>query len=286
MLKAKVIWKATLMIARSLVILFTCAHTARGEADKIGIWYDNNGHWSRCAQVQPYQQIEAYLMIQDASALSGVSGWECTIEYTSGINVVNWDMLGGFNLYSPPQFEVGLGEASCLPYEAMRTLMIMSMYVTDYEPKRFYVHAGPRSSMGNGMAVYAAGNDASDLRALQWIGGSEGEPVAAINDSTCVWPTAVREDGEVVSIACFPNPANPVVSICYSLTVDAEVALTIYDCRGRRVYRREYGMRGRGRNEERWDGRDSNGRLVASGAYDVVLEAGRIRMKSAVVLIR
>lgn len=277
---------ASMMILTCHVVAMMWPSPAVSSYDKIGIWFDAGGQWSRCAQLLPYQQAEAYLIIQDASARSGVSGWECTIAMTSNIVVTQWDIMNGFNLFVPPQFEVGLGEYNCLPQEAMRTLMRMSVYIADDQPGRFLVHAGPRDSMGTGMPVYAAGDDASDLRSLQWISGSENEPVAAINDSTCVWPTAVHGDEEVVSMACFPNPANPVVSICYSLIKDAEVVLAIYDCRGRRVFRRESGIRAQGRNVEQWDGRDNDGRPVASGAYDVVLEAGRMRMKSAVVLIR
>lgn len=284
--RAMVNSRAGLLCAGTIVMVIGSVSIATAVSDKIGIWFNDDGQWSRCAQLQPYQVGHACLVIQDASAYSGVSGWECTIECTSNIVVSNWDVLGGFNLYMPPQFEVGLGEASHLPYEVMRVLMRMSVYVTDDQPAKFFVHVGPRDSMGNGMAVYAAGDDASDLRALQWIGGSEDEPVAAINDSTCVWPTAVHGDEEVVSMACIPNPANPVVSICYGLTQDAEVVLAIYDCRGRRVFRRESGIKTQGRNVEQWDGRDNDGRPVASGAYDVVLEAGEARMKSSVVLIR
>lgn len=54
----------------------------------------------------------------------------------------------------------------------------------------------------------------------------------------------------------------------------AQVRLTIYNVVGQQVRELVAGMQEAGRYEVQWDGRDSNGQLVASGFYLYRLQAG------------
>ncbi len=80
-------------------------------------------------------------------------------------------------------------------------------------------------------------------------------------------------EGRAELAAAYPNPFNPKTTLSFHLPEDCRVSLSIHDLAGRRVIdllRDE--MREGGEHRESWDGRDSRGRLQASGAYIVQLE--------------
>jgi hypothetical protein len=72
----------------------------------------------------------------------------------------------------------------------------------------------------------------------------------------------------------FPNPFNPTTRIAFGLSASVRVSLRIYDAAGRLVRALVNEERRAGRYEESWDGRDSNGRAIASGIYFYRLSAG------------
>lgn len=69
-----------------------------------------------------------------------------------------------------------------------------------------------------------------------------------------------------------PNPFNPRTSIPYVLTVPTRVVIGVYDVAGARVARLDQGLRAPGEHAATWDGRDVQGRAVASGVYFYRLE--------------
>jgi hypothetical protein len=64
-----------------------------------------------------------------------------------------------------------------------------------------------------------------------------------------------------------PNPFNPTTSISFSLSVESEVELSIYDVAGRLVTTLAEGEFPAGSSAVSWDGRDGGGRDVGSGVY-------------------
>jgi len=74
-----------------------------------------------------------------------------------------------------------------------------------------------------------------------------------------------------------PNPFNPSTTIAYALPADGPVRLSVYDVSGRLVRVLVNGEIEAGRHAVVWRGRNSDGRLVASGTYFSRLEAaGRV----------
>ncbi len=78
----------------------------------------------------------------------------------------------------------------------------------------------------------------------------------------------------------YPNPCNPETWIPYQLKTPVEVAITIYNTKGRAVRTLEVGHQPAGvyRSRERagyWDGRNQQGETVANGVYFCTLKAGR-----------
>jgi hypothetical protein len=64
-----------------------------------------------------------------------------------------------------------------------------------------------------------------------------------------------------------PNPFNPLTTIKYQLSQSAAVTLTVFDLQGQEVRRLVNGSKSAGYYSVSWDGRDSTGKLVATGMY-------------------
>ena len=84
----------------------------------------------------------------------------------------------------------------------------------------------------------------------------------------------------------YPNPFNPTTRITFGLGAPGNVSLRIYDAAGRLVRVLAEGARAAGNYAELWDGRDSNGRAVASGIYFYRLTAGAFTETRKMALLR
>ena len=73
----------------------------------------------------------------------------------------------------------------------------------------------------------------------------------------------------------YPNPFNPLTNITYFLPADAEVKLIIYNLKGEKVKELVNGFQTRGDKKIVWDGKDSQGKEVASGIYFCKLQANQ-----------
>jgi hypothetical protein len=71
----------------------------------------------------------------------------------------------------------------------------------------------------------------------------------------------------------FPNPFNPSTTIPFTLAGESDVILNIYGVSGRLVRTLLQERYPAGKQLARWDGRDNNGNMVASGFYFARLEA-------------
>lgn len=84
----------------------------------------------------------------------------------------------------------------------------------------------------------------------------------------------------------YPNPFNPVTTIAFSLAGTARVRIASYDAAGRRVRVLLDERRDAGRYRVSWDGRDDDGRELASGIYFLRYDAGGHRFTKKAVLLR
>jgi hypothetical protein len=87
-------------------------------------------------------------------------------------------------------------------------------------------------------------------------------------------------------LAPYPNPFNPNVTIAYTLKEAAEVAVTVFDLRGRKVRELRPGLQIAGTFSEIWHGKDDAGRKQASGVYFIRLQAGSIEQTHRVMLLK
>ena len=83
-----------------------------------------------------------------------------------------------------------------------------------------------------------------------------------------------------------PNPFNPRVAIPVQLAAPATVHLRIYDLSGRLVRTLWNGSRSTGTHVFHWDGRNSAGQPVASGAYSALLNVDSESQSRGMILMK
>jgi hypothetical protein len=102
--------------------------------------------------------------------------------------------------------------------------------------------------------------------------------VANDDDLLIPTPTALLQN--------YPNPFNPSTTIKYSLAEDTFVRLEIFNLKGQRVGSLVDGSRAKGTHTAVWDGRDDNGRSVASGVYFYRLTTAKHRIERRMLLLK
>jgi hypothetical protein len=83
-----------------------------------------------------------------------------------------------------------------------------------------------------------------------------------------------------------PNPFNPSSTISYYLPEDVAVSLDVYDLSGRKVVNLISKIDKKGSHSVAWNGRDAQGKLVASGIYFYRLQAAKQAISRKMVLLR
>jgi hypothetical protein len=84
----------------------------------------------------------------------------------------------------------------------------------------------------------------------------------------------------------YPNPFNPITKIEYDLAEESKVLLEIYNVNGQRVRTLVAMTQPSGKYSVAWDGKDVNGRSVASGVYFCMIKANKYRSTNKMVLLR
>lgn len=83
-----------------------------------------------------------------------------------------------------------------------------------------------------------------------------------------------------------PNPMRGATAISYTLVRPTIVDLRVYDLSGREIARLENGMRADGRHTVRWEGVDSEGRVVPPGVYRYRLKTASTDESRTLVVVR
>lgn len=81
----------------------------------------------------------------------------------------------------------------------------------------------------------------------------------------------------IFSLTNYPNPFNPTTTIAYSLAIESEVSLGIFNISGQLLRRFDFGPQKAGCYTVIWDGNSQQGEKVGSGIYFLELKAGEHR---------
>jgi hypothetical protein len=106
-------------------------------------------------------------------------------------------------------------------------------------------------------------------------------------DAASIVPAETRTMRGLVLHQNQPNPFNPMTMFHYDLEAPGDVRIRVFDVAGRivRVVQNPT-YTAAGRHTARWDGRDNDGREVASGVYFYRIEAGASTATRPMVLVR
>jgi hypothetical protein len=121
---------------------------------------------------------------------------------------------------------------------------------------------------------------ADDLRPVRGYGRVAGmeDPFVRMMLATPASQTALGQ--------AYPNPFNPSTTIPFQLTTSGDVALRIYDARGKLVRTLKNESMPAGSHHVIWNGRDNSGRQTATGVYFVRMTAGNHEMTRKIVMIK
>ena len=84
----------------------------------------------------------------------------------------------------------------------------------------------------------------------------------------------------------YPNPSKGALRIAYALPRESQVRLNVYNVSGQLVRSLKNETQKPGSYQVTWDGKDQNGRMVASGVYLYRMEAGDFRKTQKLVVVR
>jgi hypothetical protein len=88
------------------------------------------------------------------------------------------------------------------------------------------------------------------------------------------------------SIQNHPNPFNPETTIEYSIKEDSNVLIEIYNIKGQKVKTLINGFREAGYHSVIWNGKDNNGKSVASGLYFYRMQTDNYQKIRKMVLLK
>lgn len=133
-----------------------------------------------------------------------------------------------------------------------------------------WVPLSPRVELAVEPILVAAGASKSAVGAL---GGQDGPS-----------PTAARYRTGLTGV--YPNPANPSIRVRFEVAHPGKVAITVYNVRGQRVRTLVDRWVPTGEHQVQWSGLDDRSQAVSSGAYFVRFEAGAVRERTRITLVR
>jgi hypothetical protein len=124
--------------------------------------------------------FDIYLILTNASAAGGVSGWECTIEYNdTNMLVLDWSPTNwSGSAFDPPNFALGL--ASPIPWEPAINLMTITAMMMTPDCSWLSIVPHPNPTIPETI-VYADGADPWNLIPMYQSTGGPSFPVASIN---------------------------------------------------------------------------------------------------------
>ena len=84
----------------------------------------------------------------------------------------------------------------------------------------------------------------------------------------------------------YPNPFNPTTHIQFKVAEQADVRLVVYDLTGRLVHTLVHDNKQPGTYHVEWNARDNLGRMLPTGIYFYVLEAGDFRATKKMLILK
>jgi len=84
----------------------------------------------------------------------------------------------------------------------------------------------------------------------------------------------------------YPNPANPISRLEFTLPYSSRVEIAVFDLQGRNIYLRQLGLLPAGDHTFQWNGEKNDGQIISSGVYLVRIQAGDFVKSRKLLMIR
>lgn len=176
---------STIMIGVS-VLLFSIPLSSMGSGviDGVGLYFDQEATVNCLPDSTNFPfSLDAYLILENPSAASGISGWEGRLEFDAGLfgNLVS---ISGdaINTSTFPEFRVGLGTP--LPADSLVILAVINVVALNAGGIGFEAHSEP-SSRGLDYPLYLPAAEPNDYVQMAYSYGGYGDPVASIGNLDC-----------------------------------------------------------------------------------------------------
>lgn len=215
---------------------------------------------------------------QCSLGVARIEAYHCGSQATPAtLNVlVDWNHDGDWNDVLAP----ACGQPACTPEWAVKNLAVVLQPGCNFlTTPAFQTGLAPgRSWMRVTLTPGAVGDDfpwngsASEPGGFFAGGETEDHPVNVVARTTDVRAGGPGSGVWLGSPA--PNPTRDGFTIAYSLPVEAQVTLAVYDLAGRRLATLASGRVAAGAHSARWNGTDAAGRELAAGHYLVRLRVG------------
>ena len=209
-------------------------------------------------------------------------------ESTAGGDILDVEIVGldkGYAIYADAGFNTILISFNSQTGVKTGTLFSPGGYVlNDIEPAPDNtLFLADRTTLDPGIRVFDMGTDTQITTNPVGVGLPPFDISFSITVQTGIGdgPPSIASIGQN-----YPNPFNPNTTIPFTLEESARVRIAVYDVAGRRVRDLLDDRRGAGAHLARWDGRDTQGRRVPSGAYFVRLDAEGFAATQKLILVR
>jgi hypothetical protein len=134
----------------------------------------------------------------------------------------------------------------------------------------------------------SAGDSRSEL-VVEVLEAVEAGPFIRYTGSLTCTKTLSSFPEQPVSLALYqnsPNPFNPATTIRYSIPRVMEASLVIYSSQGQKIKTLHMGVIPPGNHTVKWNGKDEDGKAVASGLYFYTLTADRTAITRQMIFIQ
>ena len=253
--------------------------------NRVGVFFDSGYTELLHLNDGTAEFLTGYLVLTNPTGATGVAAWECLPSIAGSAYITNWDINGDYiNAGMGDQLIIGIG-GDPLPYSPEILLATCQIYVAESVDELIAVQLNPvwSPSIPGRMAWLPADSLDEPLVMLPFTGL---DSVAWIKTGALSPADNILPEPKTGLLANVPNPFNPSTKILFTLATDQQAKVRIYDLTGRLVRTLLEEHLSAGSHAEIWDGRDSTGRSVASGAYYVRLETGDEVSSRKVMLLK
>jgi hypothetical protein len=171
-------WVVFLAMSGLLIGTHAMAQIDTGE-NGIGFYFDQ-GATINCDNPGAVGPVDLFLCLTNLTAPDGVAGWECRVEITQGVYVLDTALSGlnPVNFGAAPDYIVGLGEP--LPWAPSLVVAVFTIGVFMPDPIELFIKPVVNPSIP-GVPAFADGGNPDLLIALVQSTGGPDIPVAVIN---------------------------------------------------------------------------------------------------------